>query len=81
MMWAAARTVHTGPGAGVVVSSPESAQGEVAQGFWELEGVGADCVFPAVGEPPSVYEGRCEGAVPVLDVEVAGVIIHPSDGA
>jgi len=36
----------TGPGAGVVISSPEPAQGEVAQGFWELERVGPDRVLP-----------------------------------
>ena len=70
-----------GPGAGVIKGISKSAERKVAQEPKVLVRVCADCVLPAIGEPTGIYESCCKGAMPVLDIDVAGVIINFSDGA
>ena len=51
----------------------------LCEGLWARTLMTVRCLHPV--DAPGVYESRSEGAVPVLDVEVARVVINPSDGA
>ena len=70
-----------GPGAGVIKGISKSAERKVAHERKVLERVSADCVLPAIGEPTGINDSRCKGAMLVLDIDVASVVINFSDGA